>query len=100
MPTDGERLSANIQLERMLGEGGMGSIWQAKHLSLNTDVAVKFISASLASNEQIKSRFTREAMAAAQIKSPHIVQIFDHGVAADGSPYIVMELLRGEDLQH
>lgn len=75
----------------------MGSVWLATHLSLQTEVAVKFISLDLAKDENAQKRFTSEATSAAQIKSPHVVQVLDHGVTA-GRPYIVMELLEGEDL--
>ena len=76
----------------------MGSVWVAEHLGLRTDVAVKFLSAELASDETSVTRFAREAAAASQVKSPHVVQMFDHGVTEDGVPFIVMELLDGEDL--
>lgn len=77
----------------------MGSVWRAEHLTLHTEVAVKFVSDALIGDQGFLARFTREAIASARIKSPHAVQIFDHGVTADGVPYIVMELLEGEDLR-
>jgi serine/threonine-protein kinase len=77
----------------------MGSVWIADHLALGTQVAVKFMSAACAEEAELAERFRREAMAAAQIKSPHVAQVFDHGIAADGAPYIVMELLEGETLR-
>jgi serine/threonine protein kinase len=82
----------------MLSEGGMGSIWVAEHLTLGTQVAVKFIASELVENAAMLARFQLEATSAAQIKSPHVVQMFDHGVTDEGQPYIVMELLHGEDL--
>jgi serine/threonine-protein kinase len=94
----GDVIAANVRLDRLLSEGGMGSVWVADHLTLNTQVAVKFMSAEMAHHAEAIARFTREASAAAQIRSPHIVQVFDHGVTAEGVPYIVMELLQGEDL--
>ncbi len=77
----------------------MGSVWRAEHLTLHTEVAVKFVSDALIGDAGFLARFNREAVASARIKSPHAVQIFDHGVTADGVPYIVMELLEGEDLR-
>ncbi len=77
----------------------MGAVWRAEHLTLHTEVAVKFVSDALIGDAGFLTRFTREAVASARIKSPHVVQIFDHGVTADGQPYIVMELLEGEDLR-
>jgi serine/threonine-protein kinase len=93
----GALITPNVRLVRLLGKGGMGSVWVADHLTLRTQVAVKFISDEHTQDADALERFSREATAAAQIKSPHVVQVFDHGVYA-GSPYIVMELLEGEDL--
>ncbi|MEM6790045.1 MAG: protein kinase [Myxococcota bacterium] len=95
----GLMVNHNVRLTKPLGEGAMGSVWFADHLSLNTEVAVKFIAAEVAAlGGEILARFTQEASIAAQIRSPHVVQIFDHGVMGDGTPYIVMELLDGESL--
>ncbi len=91
-------VTPHIRLERMLGEGGMGSVWVAEHQSLATMVAVKFISEAVADNPEIRHRFTREARASAKIKSPHVVQVFDTGLVDGRVPYIVMELLEGTDL--
>ena len=77
----------------------MGSVWLAEHLTLNTKVAVKFISDRLDPDDpEVLARFIREATAAAQIRSSHVVQTFDQGVMRDGTPYIVMEYLEGEGL--
>jgi serine/threonine-protein kinase len=86
-----------FKLSRMIGRGGMGSVWQATDLRLSTICAVKFIEGEMANMAEAHSRFQREAQAAAQLRSPHVVQIFDHGVW-QGHPYIAMELLDGEDL--
>jgi serine/threonine-protein kinase len=94
----GTLIGSNVRLVRLLGQGGKGSIWVAEHLTLHTQVAVKFMTAEVAKNPDATARFTREASAAAQIKSPHVVQTFDHGITEGGVPYIVMELLEGEDL--
>jgi serine/threonine-protein kinase len=94
----GLEITASIRLVRKLGEGGMGSIWVAEHLGLRTQVAVKFMSEHLAQDGGAAARFSREAAAAAQIKSPHVVQVFDHGLFEGHVPYIVMELLEGENL--
>ena len=91
-------VNANVRLAAPLGEGGMGSVWVADHLALRTRVVVKFISASLKDDPEARQRFSREAAAAAQVKSPHVVQTFDHGLTDEGIPYIVMELLEGRDL--
>jgi eukaryotic-like serine/threonine-protein kinase len=94
----GMMVTPNVRLERPLGEGGMGSVWLADHLSLHSKVVVKFISDALATNEEARARFSREAAAASQVRSPHVVQTFDHGITADGVPYIVMEHLEGRSL--
>ncbi|MBI4705636.1 MAG: serine/threonine protein kinase [Deltaproteobacteria bacterium] len=95
----GTLVTPNVRLERLLGRGGMGSVWVAEHLHLETRVAVKLISAELPrSDPAILERFKREAKAAARLRSPHVVQIFDHGTMEGGTPYIVMELCEGETL--
>ncbi len=94
----GYLVSKHVQLVRELKRGGMGSVWIADHLALNTQVAVKFMAASIVDDAAAVARFAREATSAAQIKSPHVVQIHDHGVTPEGVPYMVMELLHGEDL--
>ncbi|WP_437604235.1 serine/threonine-protein kinase [Sorangium sp. So ce590] len=95
----GQQVTDTLRLSRPLGQGAMGSVWVADHLTLRTQVAVKFISPAHAQNGDLVERFRREAMAAAQIKSPHVTQVYDHGMTSDGAPYIVMELLDGEDLK-
>ena len=91
-------VTQNVRLVRPLSEGGMGSVWVADHLALHTAVVVKFMTRDLAANPEARSRFSREAAATAQVKSPHVVQTLDHGITDDGRPYIVMELLEGRDL--
>ena len=76
----------------------MGSVWVADHLSLQSQVAVKFMTPAQLEDRVSVQRFQQEARAAAEIRSPHVVQVFDHGITADGLPYIVMELLEGESL--
>ncbi|MDF2696507.1 MAG: Serine/threonine protein kinase PrkC, regulator of stationary phase [Labilithrix sp.] len=94
----GMMVTPSVKLVRPLGEGGMGAVWVAEHLALRTQVVVKFIAEGLKDSKEATERFSREAAAAAQVKSPHVVQTFDHGFTADGIPYIVMELLEGQDL--
>ena len=76
----------------------MGAVWIADHLGLKTRVVVKFMLSELGSSESARLRFSREAAAAAQVKSPHVVQMLDHGVSDEGVPFIVMEHLEGKDL--
>jgi serine/threonine protein kinase len=84
-------------LLRKLGAGGMGSVWLAHDQSLDSQCAVKLVDPEKAADEEVRIRFEREAKAAAQIRGANVVDIFDHGVW-DGTPFIVMEYLEGEDL--
>lgn len=93
-PAPGVVVAGKVRLERLLARGGMGSVWVAKHIGLDISVAVKFMTNS---TEQSVSRFRREARLTAKLKSTNIVTILDYGVDQD-TPYIVMELLDGENL--
>ncbi len=90
-------VAGRFRLERELGRGGMGSVWLAHHTGLDTPCAIKFIHAEVAGNEEIRTRFAREARVAAQIRSSNVVSILDYGVWED-VPYIAMEYLEGQDL--
>ncbi|AKT42556.1 serine/threonine-protein kinase [Chondromyces crocatus] len=94
----GYQVTPHVRLLRLLKAGGMGSVWAAEHLALQTQVAVKFIATNSAHIPAMVTRFKREATYTAQIKSPHVVQVHDHGVTEGGLPFIVMELLEGEAL--
>jgi len=94
---EGQLIAGKLRLERPLARGGMGAVWIAHHLKLDRAVAVKFMEPALAASETARARFEREARAAAQIQSAHVVEVHDYGVEGE-TPYIVMELLRGEDL--
>ncbi|HRG99543.1 MAG TPA: serine/threonine-protein kinase [Polyangiaceae bacterium] len=102
-PTDPPSLEGQIVGEkyvvgRLLGRGGMGTVWAGRHLQLETPVAIKFVHPSLAARPDVLRRFEIEARAAASVGSVHAVQIYDHGTTPDGLPYIVMEYLEGESL--
>ena len=84
-------------LLRKLGAGGMGSVWLAHDQSLDSQCAVKLVDPEKAADEEVRVRFEREAKAAAQIRGANVVDIFDHGIW-NGTPFIVMEFLEGEDL--
>jgi eukaryotic-like serine/threonine-protein kinase len=90
-------IAQRYRLLEKLGEGGMGSVWRAQHLNLGTLVAIKLMSPAVAAHPEGLARFRREAQAAASLQSPNIVSVFDFGVDGD-TPYIAMELLRGESL--
>ncbi len=90
-------VAGKYRLVRQLGQGGMGAVWLAEHLSLHSQVAIKLLHLDMANSSEALSRFLREAQSAASLRSPHVVQILDHGVD-EGTPYIAMELLDGESL--
>ncbi|APR81378.1 Adenylate cyclase [Minicystis rosea] len=96
--TPGDLIAGKFRLDRIVGRGGMGSVWAARNEQLGMLVALKFIEAEQGTDlADARARFEREARAAAQIRSPHVAQILDHGLDGD-RPYIAMELLEGEDL--
>jgi serine/threonine protein kinase len=90
-------IAERYRLERKLGAGGMGSVWLANDLSLDSTCAIKLVDPDKVGNEEVRVRFQREARAAAQIRSANVVDVFDHGLWL-GIPFIVMEYLEGEDL--
>ncbi len=95
----GEVLLGKYRVERELGRGGMGYVVAARHLELGELVAIKMILGEYAANDDMVRRFMREARAAAQIASEHVVRVNDVGRLPTGEPYMVMELLKGEDLE-
>lgn len=95
----GRRVSGSIELVRPIATGGMGHVWLAQHWGLDIPVAVKFMRREVAEDPVSVSRFEQEAKLAARIKSPHVVEVFDYDVTDTGVPFIVMESLRGRDLE-
>ncbi|MCA9593622.1 MAG: serine/threonine protein kinase [Myxococcales bacterium] len=97
----GRRIAGKYELIRKIGAGGMGAVYEAKNFALLKRCAVKLLlSPELAQNANVVKRFFREARASSVIESDHLVQIFDSGTDPDtGAPYMVMELLNGEDLE-
>jgi serine/threonine-protein kinase len=96
-PAKGSIVKDRYLLERVLARGGMGSVWQGVDTELLRPVAIKFMDQKIADDPQLRERFYREAMAAAKLRTPHVVEVYEFGV--DGwTSFIVMELLEGEDL--
>jgi serine/threonine-protein kinase len=95
--TAGSLIGGRYRLERRVGHGGMSVVWLARDEQLDAPVAVKLMGESLLQSKTLRTRFEREARAAAQLRSPHIVAIQELGTEGD-TPFMVMELLEGEDL--
>ena len=109
-PTDGDTLTRTIvgetvldkryQLDRRLGQGGMGIVFKARHILLKTPYAIKVILPDLVGNDpMLATRFRQEAMVAARIRHRNIVNVTDFGVASRGMPYLVMDFIKGKSLQ-
>jgi serine/threonine-protein kinase len=95
----GDRIGGKYRIVRLIGDGGMGSVYEARHELLGIPVALKFLHPELAKRAGLAARFLQEARVSATIQSPHVAHVTDVDTAADGSPYLVMELLKGESLQ-
>src|SRR5690349_3080044 len=94
----GQILVETYRIERLIAEGGMGSVYEAKHIRLPKRFAVKFLNVSLVDNAEAQARFKREAEIIAALDHPHIVSLLDYNVTDDGVPFIVLEFLDGEHL--
>jgi formylglycine-generating enzyme required for sulfatase activity/serine/threonine protein kinase len=93
-------LDARYQLERRLGQGGMGVVFHARHIFLKTQHAIKIILPDLVGNDpMLVTRFRQEALAAAAIKHPNIIAVTDFGVVRGTMPFLVMEFVKGRSLQ-
>ena len=90
------------ELLELIGEGGMGAVYRALDTRLGRTVALKTVlttpRGTAAFNQELRQRFMREALAASKVEHRNVVQVIDFGVAEDGTPYLVMEYLRGTDL--
>jgi serine/threonine-protein kinase len=87
-----------FRIERLLGRGGMGSVYAARDLTLDRPVAIKVIRPELLPDPAARERFLHEAQTLARLTHPSIVRVFAYGSLGDGAPYLVMELVRGIDL--
>lgn len=107
-PEDGRELTLTLpverviegryRLERLIGRGGMGAVYEATDARLNRRVAVKILTGSMFGNSEALRRFEREAQASARLNHPNIVIVFDYGVLQTEGAYLVMEILKGETL--
>jgi serine/threonine-protein kinase len=98
LPKTGDVIAGKYQIEKIVGEGGMGVVFAAHHLMLDQRVAVKVLLVDAARGEEVVERFVREAQAAARVKSDHVVRVMDAGSLDNGLPFLVMEHLEGCDL--
>jgi serine/threonine-protein kinase len=98
VPEPGEIVVGKYRVDRVLGVGGMGCVVAATHTTLDQKVAIKFLLVKAAKNPKNVMRFQREAQAAAKIKSDHVAKVSDVGTLDNGTPFMVMEYLDGEDL--
>jgi len=98
IPKPGDLIAGKLEVERVLGVGGMGVVVAARHVHLGQKVAVKFLRAGAAKHKEAVGRFLREARSAVGLQSAHVVRVTDVGTLDGGLPYMVMEHLSGEDL--
>ena len=103
-PTADERLllrralAGKYDVVRLIGRGGMGSVYLARDLRLGRPVAIKVLKPELSESEEQRERFRREAQITARLDHPNIVPLYEHGETADGIPYFVMGYVQGESL--
>src|ERR1700682_162113 len=97
-PQAGEIIDGKYQVERLLGEGGMGAVVKAHHLLRKAPVALKFMSPQFVAFPGAVERFLNEGVAASQIDTDHVTRVFDVGQLPGGVPYLVMEFMDGADL--
>lgn len=94
----GSVLEGAYRITRVIGEGGMGAVYEAIQLRLNKRVAVKLMARQLTANQDALARFRREAAITSRLGHPNLVNVIDFGASQAGEPYLVMEYLDGEDL--
>ena len=94
----GKLIAGNFRVQRLIGCGAMGNVYQAEQLSLGKPVAIKALHPHLMSDDKLVRRFQREAKSASRLNHPNSIQIIDSGQDATGTLYIAMELLTGRDL--
>jgi tRNA A-37 threonylcarbamoyl transferase component Bud32 len=99
VPSVPRTVDNRYRIEQLIGRGGMGAVYRARDMRLDRLVAVKVVRAELLGDPEARRRFRREAQIIARLQHPAIVSVFDFGTFADGGAYLIMELVRGEDLR-
>lgn len=94
----GDVIGGKYRVERVIGQGGMGTVVRARHTLLEQDVAIKVLANELSADPQYAARFLREAQTAVSIKGEHVARVLDVGTRENGAPFMVMEYLDGKDL--
>jgi serine/threonine protein kinase len=97
-PWPGRTIEERFAVEQLLGSGGMGRVYRARHLRIGSPIALKLLNAELAADPQTVERFTREARSTMRIHSPHVVAVHDLGAVPPGIPFLTMELIDGASL--
>ena len=98
-PLLGQTLAEKYFIEQLIKRGGMGSVYRGKHVMMDKTVAIKVLRPSLAGDDVVVARFSREAKAASRISHPHAVSVTDFGEAENGVVFLVMEYLDGRTLK-
>src|SRR5215467_1012957 len=94
----GKALDGQYQIEAMLGKGGMGAVYRARHILLGDRVAIKILPPEMRANAEWLRRFQREGQAARRFRHPNSVTVYDLRTSADGMIYMVMEYVEGHTL--
>ncbi|MEM9874615.1 MAG: protein kinase [Myxococcota bacterium] len=94
----GDTLDGKYRIERVLGRGGMGTVYGARHTTIRRQVAVKVLRGAHAADDEMVQRFEREAVAASSVRSRHVVEVFDVGTLDSGERYMILEYLAGESM--
>ncbi len=96
----GQIVENKYRIDRLIGEGGMGAVYEGENVRINRRVAIKVLHAAFTGNAEVMQRFEREAQAAGRIGNDHILEVLDLGVLGDGDRFILMEFLDGEALSN
>ena len=97
-PLLGTTLAGNYEIQEVIGHGGMGVVYKARHALMDRIVAIKMLQAQLISDSMSVKRFQQESKSASRINHPNVITVYDFGISPNGQPFIVMDYLEGESL--